>query len=144
MVLKKCILMKGKLELTSKSSMCEGVLCVCNNNNNKSAIEFLNSYEKRPDMKKSHLVSLSDNTYFTTLGKASVDNPVVTPEKVCISTAAETFLNSIMTGASEVRNLLSFKEHPNKEAFLKRCKKPTCAEIKLLVHTFLYKGRTFC
>jgi hypothetical protein len=90
----------------------------------KGATEFLNSSERRPNMKQSASVCLSDNPYFYSFGKASVDtvdNPIVTPEKTSKSTATETFLK-LFWPEQVLQSFLHLKEHPNRKAFSKSFK----------------------
>jgi hypothetical protein len=106
----------------------------------KGATEFYNSSERRPNMKQSTVACLSDNPYFSSFGKASVDNPIVTLEKILRSLATETFFNSISAGAS-VTKLSAFEGTPKQKGFLQKITKTaTCAENKLIVYTFPYKG----
>jgi hypothetical protein len=93
-------------------------------------------------MKQSAVACLSDNPYFSSFGKASVDNPIVTPEKISRSTATEMILNSISAGAS-VTKLSALEGTPGQKGFLQIVSKTaTCAENKLIVCIFPYAGST--
>jgi hypothetical protein len=70
-------------------------------------------------MKQSAVACLSDNPYFSSFEKASVDNPIVTLENILKSRATETFLYLILAGES-VTNLSAFEGTPEQNGFLQK------------------------
>ena len=106
----------------------------------KGAAEFLNSSERRPNMKQSAVACVSDNPYFSSFGKASVDHSIVNPEKKSKRTATEAFLNSISDGAS-VTKLSAFEGTPEQKGFLQE-QKGRIGLIKQRLGLLFLEGRS--